>query len=212
MLERQADERMPEDNKAAPREERSAEPKPALAMVQSPNPEMPTAAPREIPPDAMDVSLLPQPEEKPVEQKPEPRPVQAAPPKPVKNAAPAPERRRIDAPTREKATTRAKASVASTAANNVGFGRSDRDTNYPGLVHAHLRRHQPAGRGEQGTATVTFSLGGGGRVTSVRLARGSGVSSIDSEVTAMVRRASPFPAPPSGRSQSFTVPVSFRQN
>ncbi len=97
----------------------------------SPDPEMATAAPREIPPDTMDVSLLPQPEEKPVETsepkpaepaetkpveqkpveetKPEPKPVQAAPPKPVKNAAKAKERRRIDAPTREKATREAKA-------------------------------------------------------------------------------------------------------
>ena len=90
-LERQADERLPDDNAAAPREERQpAEPKPAIAMVESATPDIATAAPREIPPDAMDVSLLPQPEEKPVEQKPEPKEKQAAPPKPVKNAATAP--------------------------------------------------------------------------------------------------------------------------
>ena len=45
-----------------------------------------------------------------------------------------------------------------------------------------------------------------------RLARGSGIASIDQEVQTMVRRASPFPAPPSGRAQSFTVPVRFRLN
>ena len=60
--------RLPADNAAAPREQRQpAESKPAIAMVTSPDPEMATAAPREIPPDTMDVSLLPQPEEKPVE-------------------------------------------------------------------------------------------------------------------------------------------------
>jgi len=59
---------------------------------------------------------------------------------------------------------------------------------------------------------VTFSLDGGGRVTASRLARGSGVASLDAEVQAMVRRASPFPAPPGGASRSFTVPVSFRLN
>ena len=84
-------------------------------------------------------------------------------------------------------------------------------------MSAHLRRHQqyPAdarSRGEQGTATVSFSLDGGGRVTSERLVRGSGIASIDQEVQAMVRRSSPFPAPPSGRGASFTVPVSFRLN
>jgi len=85
------------------------------------------------------------------------------------------------------------------------------------LVSAHLARYKqyPAdarSRGDGGTATVAFSLSGSGGVTSVRLTRGSGVASIDQEVQAMVRRASPFPAPPDGRSTSFTVPVSFRLN
>jgi colicin import membrane protein len=99
----------------------------------------------------------------------------------------------------------------------VGVGRSDRDTNYPGLVSAHLRRYRqyPAdarNRGDQGTAAVSFGLDSGGRVTSARLVRGSGITSIDQEVQAMVRRASPFPAPPDGRPRSFTVPVNFRLN
>ena len=99
----------------------------------------------------------------------------------------------------------------------MGVGRSNNDTNYPGLVSAHLRRHQqyPAdarSRGETGTASVTFGIGGSGSVTSVQLARSSGVGSIDQEVQAMVRRASPFPAPPGGRAQSFTIPVNFRLN
>jgi protein TonB len=239
-LERQADEPTPADNAAAPREQRQpAESKPAIAMVTSPDPAMATAAPREIPPDTMDVSLLPQPEEKPVataepkpaeptpteakpveqkpveETKPEPKPVQAA-PKPVKNAEKAKERRRIDAPTREKAMREAKApqSDPTVAGSGRGAGHSSRDSNYQGLVSAHLRRHKqyPAdarARGDRGRAAVTFSLSGSGGVTSVRLARASGIASIDQEVQAMVRRASPFPAPPDGRPVSFTVPVSF---
>lgn len=102
----------------------------------------------------------------------------------------------------------------SVASSGIGRGRSDLDTNYRGIVAAHLARHKQypsdaRSRGDQGTPTVSFSLSGSGSVTSVRLVRGSGVASIDGEVTAMVRRASPFPAPPSGRAQSFTVPVSF---
>ena len=202
---------------AAPEQQAAqAEPKPTVAMVESPDPEMATATPREAPPDAADVTLLPQPD-KPVEKKPDPKPAQAAPPKPVKNAAPAREQRRIAAPTREKAAKEAKASSPSTRANNIGVGRSDKDTNYPGLVSAHLRRFQqyPAAarsRGDQGTASVTFGIGGSGSVTSVRLARSSGIGSIDQEVQAMVRRASPFPAPPGGHAQSFTIPVNFRLN
>jgi protein TonB len=194
-----------------------AEQKPAVAMIETPVPDTATAKPQETAPPPTEVTLLPQPEEKPVEQKPEPKPVQAAPPKPVKDAKPAKEPRRIAAPTREKSSREAKASNPSTAANNVGVGRSDRDTNYPGLVSAHLRRYQQypsdaRSRGDQGTATVSFSLDGGGRVTSSRLVRGSGIASIDQEVQAMVRRASPFPAPPGGQGRSFTVPVAFRLN
>ena len=197
-------------------ETKPEEPKPFVAMLESQTPEIAIAAPRETP-DTTDVTLLPQPEDKPVEKKPDPKPVQAAPPKPVKDAKPAQEQRRTAAPTREKAAKEAKASMPSSQANNVGVGRSNNDTNYPGLVSAHLRRYQqyPAdarGRGDQGTASVTFGISGSGGVTSVRLARSSGVGSIDQEVQAMVRRASPFPAPPGGRAQSFTVPVNFRLN
>jgi protein TonB len=180
------------------------QPKPAIAMVESPKPEEATAKPQEIAPDTAEMTLLP-------------KPKQAAPPKPIRNVAPAREPRRLEAPTRERAAQQANAAAPSTAANNIGVGRSDNATNYAGLVSAHLRRHQqyPAearSRGDQGTATVSFSLDGGGRVTSARLARGSGIAIIDQEVQAMVRRASPFPAPPGGRAQSFTVPVSFRLN
>ena len=164
--------------------------------------------PREAQPDT-EVALVPPPEQKLAEPK--------AAPKPVQNAAPAKEPRRIAAPTKEHAQKQAKAPPATAPANNVGVGRSDNDSNYAGIVSAHLRRHQqyPAdarSRGETGTATVSFGLDGGGRVTSSRLVRGSGIASIDQEVQAMVRRSSPFPAPPSGRGQSFTVPVSFRLN
>jgi protein TonB len=209
-----------EDKIAEPEQAQPADQKPAVAMVESPAPDTATAAPREMPPETTELSLLPQPEkplEPQTEAKPVPKPVQAAPPKPVKNAAPAKERRRIEAPTTDRAVTQAKASTPSTAANSVGIGRSDASSNYPGLVSAHLRRYQQypsdaRSAGQQGTATISFSLDGGGRVTSSRLARGSGVSSIDGEVQAMVRRASPFPAPPGGAPRSFTVPVSFRLN
>ena len=163
--------------------------------------------PRETSRDT-EVTLVPPPPKKPAEPK--------HTTKPVEHAKPAKEARRIDAPTKERAQKQAKA-APSTAANNVGVGRSDNDTNYAGLVSAHLRRYQqyPAdarSRGEHGTATVTFALDGGGRVTSARLVRGSGIASIDQEVQAMVRRASPFPAPPSHHAVSFTVPVTFRLN
>ena len=207
-----------------------SDPKPAITMVETPQPEQATAPPRQTPPDSMDVTLLPQPEQKlvkpaetkPVQQKPAPKQVQPKPePKQRIAARPAEtkaaEPTRIAAPTRDRASEQARASNPSNPANNIGLGRSDYDTNYRGLVAAHLARYKqyPAdarSRGDRGTAAVTFSIGGGGGVTSVGLARSSGVASIDQEVVAMVRRASPFPAPPGGRAQSFTVPVSFHLN
>ncbi len=195
---------------AAPQEPTQAEQKPAVAMVETPAPDTATAKPQETPPPPpTEVTLLPQPEEKPVEKKPEAKPKQAAPPKPIKDAKPAKEQRRIAAPTRENAAREAKASTPSTAANNFGVGRSSRDSNYPGIVRAHLARYKQSVGSTQGSATVSFTVGSSGGVAGVRLARASGVAAIDQEVQAMVRRASPFPPPPDGRAQSFSVPVSF---
>jgi len=110
--------------------------------------------------------------------------------------------------------TRDRTTPSAPSSNSIGRGQSNSDANYRGIVAAHLARFKqfPAdarSHGDQGVVTVTFGLSGGGSVTSARLVKGSGVASIDQEATAMVRRASPFPAPPSGRAMSFTVPVSF---
>lgn len=201
----------PQDVPVAP-EEKAPE---QTAKSETPAENVVTETPKreeEKPPEVTretELALTPPPQEE--------KPKKAQPPKPAQNAAPAKERRRIEAPTKEQSTKPAKASAPSAAANNVGVGRSDADSNYAGLVSAHLRRHQQypseaRSRGDQGTAKVSFSLDGGGRVTSSNLVRGSGIASIDQEVQAMVRRSSPFPAPPSGRGVSFTVPVSFRLN
>jgi len=141
-------------------------------------------------------------------------PLRVAPPKRVETAPPRQPKQQH--PVRQRqAMLPAAAGAPATSANGVGRGRSDADSNYRGLVAAHLARYKrfptdARSRGDQGVASVAFSLDTGGRVSSVALVRGSGVASLDQEVQAMVHRASPFPAPPSGRPMSFTVPVSFR--
>jgi protein TonB len=158
---------------------------------------------------------------------PPPKPAQTEPPRaeqkpPVQRVERTPEPRRTTRRERpqgaargENPTTRsAPASTPSVASSSIGVGRSDAHSNYKGAVSAHLARHKqyPAearARGDQGTPAVSFAIDGSGRVASVRLARSSGVASLDREIEAMVRRASPFPAPPGGRGMSFTVPVSF---
>ena len=152
-----------------------------VAMVETPKAEIPTVLPRETPPDAQ--ATLAVRREQP------------------KMARPAEQKQKKAAPPSE---------------SKVSAGGSGRTAvaslaNYDGLVSAHLRRHQSAARsnGVTGSGAVTFSLSGGGSVTSVRIAKGTGAAVLDQEILAMVRRASPFPAPPDGQPKSFTVPLHF---
>lgn len=177
--------------------------------------------PNEPPPTEVAAQPEPAPEPEPVpepEPTPEPKPAETqaviVPEKPVTPPV-KPEPKVTEKPRPKKTVPKRTASAPSSAASSgIGEGRSSLDRNYPGMVAAHLARHKrfpPEARasGNGGTATVSFSLDGSGRVTSVRLSRSSGVASLDAETQAMVRRASPFPAPPSGRTMSFTVPVNF---
>lgn len=213
-----------QDQAAAPSEQ---SPTTTASVEPDPPPPEPQAQPE--PPPA--VTAAPDPEPKPdvAASVPEPRPL--PPPKPVvprrddKPAKPVQAQTEKESPVKKRGehNTRIAARTADTPANERtspaasgrGVGRSDADSNYPGQVFAHLARYKqlPANAlktGEQAKPTVAFGLDGGGRVTSVRLARGSGNSSIDQAVQAMVRRASPFPAPPSGHAKNFSITVTFR--
>jgi protein TonB len=173
-----------------------------FAMVKTPEAVTPTAPPRDTPPD-MHAVMTPS-REQPKEVTPD------DPKQPVQKKA-----EKKD--TEQKKATRPAPSVASNAASGAGKRSVAADPNYNGRVAAHLARHKqyPAAarsNGTQGVGTVTFSINGSGSVTSVSIARGTGAAILDQELTAMVRRASPFPAPPDGQAKSFTVPVSFKLN
>lgn len=82
-----------------------------------------------------------------------------------------------------------------------------------GSLMAHLNRYKrfPAGA-SPGTVQVAFSIDRSGRVVSARLMRGSGDAALDSEAVAMIRRASPVPAPPAGLGGgtiALAVPIRF---
>jgi periplasmic protein TonB len=79
---------------------------------------------------------------------------------------------------------------------------------YPPSVRAHLAHHQRPSVG-QGRSLVAFAVDGRGRLTRVSVVRGSGSAMLDREATSMVRRASPFPAPPDGTPKTFTVLIRF---
>jgi protein TonB len=188
--------------------------------------EIPTPAPVEVaelpPPMTTPEPKVEQPPEPPKSRPPEVEAVKPKPPEPkvTKPVEKPPLSTSVEQPKREKqrrAKVRGKrkvASIASSASSGIGRGRSDASTNYRGVVAAHLARHKryPAdsrSRGEEGSTTVSFTIDGGGEVTRVSITRRTGLASLDAETVAMVRRASPFPAPPTGQAMSFTVPVSF---
>lgn len=120
-----------------------------------------------------------------------------------------------DAPRRAERNDRQNAaSVAATTSSGIGRGASNADATYPGIVAARLARFkqyptEARARGDQGSATVTFTLDGDGSVTHVALTKKTGIASLDRESQAMVRRAAPFPPTPTGGPMSFTVPVNF---
>ncbi len=68
-------------------------------------------------------------------------------------------------------------------------------------------------RGWQGDCLLDLKLDGSGNVLSASVKESSGHEALDNQALEMVRKASPFPAPPEalrGRSFNITVPVSFK--
>lgn len=163
----------------------------------------------------------------PPEQKPQPTPPTAEPPKPVPDRKPTPAKPKVISPNARKPTetTPAPRTTASPqverqgpTASAVSSGASAAAiASYNQIVRAHLLRYKqyPAGAksaGQQGIASVVFTLGRGGQVLSSRLGRSSGDPALDAEVVAMVRRAQPFPPFPSDMknpAMGFNVPIAF---
>ncbi len=82
-------------------------------------------------------------------------------------------------------------------------GKLQRAKRYPDMARA---------RGDQGVATVTFTMDRSGHVLAVALARSTGSAALDEEAVAMIRRAEPLPPLPAeipGATVTLTVPVSF---
>jgi len=79
---------------------------------------------------------------------------------------------------------------------------------YRAAVRAAVGRHRPRGVG-RGRVTVTFSVGPMGALRGVSVARSSGNSQLDQAALAAVRNAAPFPAPPSGAGQTYSLPIYF---
>ena len=153
--------------------------------------------------------LRPEPEKKPepkVQPRRKPEQVRERPkPKP---AAPSAEKRRaqVQAPRESQR--------AAAPQNSRGAASSVSPARWQARLASHLERRKryPAAakrQGQQGTAQVRFTVDASGNVQSVSLVRSSGVALLDEEVVALVRRASPVPAPPPGVNRTIVVPIRF---
>ena len=183
-----------------------SEPQPTPVQLPEPEirlPELPTI------PDALAVLAPPPPEppkrvEKPAARKPPPKPrvVERKPverPRQREAAAPPPAPPRAEAPNPASSGAVAQPSVSTAS--------------WRGSLIAHLNRYKRfPGGASPGTVQVAFAIDRGGNVVSARLAGSSGDAALDQEAVAMVRRASPVPAPPGGLGGgtiSLAVPVRF---
>ncbi len=89
---------------------------------------------------------------------------------------------------------------------------------YGGLLGRAIAKHKSYPkiaqmRGHQGDVLLDLRLDGEGNVLSAKVKEGSGYESLDKQALEMVRKASPFPAPPESlrnRTFNITVPVSFK--
>lgn len=159
-------------------------PPPAPPVIQQPTPEPEVV----VAPKPKLVLEKPKPKAKPVVKPPKPTPTPPVPAaKPVEQTAPTPNRAAAAAPAAQQPSI----SSANAAAK----------ASWQSQLLSHLARHkrypdEARRRGIQGTCQVRFNLDGSGAVLSVELAKSSGNAAIDRATLAMIRRASPVPAPP----------------
>lgn len=154
--------------------------------------------------------VRPEPPKEEVKEKPREKPRKK--PEPVK-AKPKPSQQSVE---RNKAQVQAPREAPRAAAqqNSSGSSSSVSPARWQARVASHLERRKrypstARKQGQQGTAQVRFTIDGSGNVQSVSLVRSSGVALLDEEVVALVRRASPVPAPPPGVNRTIVVPIRF---
>lgn len=110
-------------------------------------------------------------------------------------------RRRGQSDGQAEATAAAASRQSRGQAAQAGTGSA---SNYPGRVMRRLRSVRVRGGGRRGRAVVGFSIGSGGGLASVFIVTSSGNARLDRNAISHVRRAAPFPAPPSGARTRFS--------
>jgi protein TonB len=136
-------------------------------------------------------------------------PAQETPAKPKKHSKPNPNRERASE-RKQKGAASARAKTGTHARTGRISASSGSALNYAALVRARVAARKPGGNGGRGTVVVAFSVSRSGGLTSARISRSSGNSSLDGRVLAAVRSVGPFPPPPAGANLNFTMPFYFK--
>lgn len=171
---------------------------PPVGPTPVPDPEVVLPAPQ---PEA---EKKPEEEELPREEVPQQQSASQATPAPLTTAPP-----RVDVK---------EAPVAPAASPGTAAAVSRSTATWEKTLVAHLNRHKryPEGarvRSIQGAVSVAFSIDRTGNVLDARIVNSSGSSFLDEEALAVLRRASPLPAPPAampGAALDLTLPIHFR--
>jgi protein TonB len=176
---------------------------PAEPVIRLPDP----------PPVADAVVVPPVPVVRPRQEPPKParpQPDRPRPPRRAETRSTRPPAPRTSAPQRVETPHAAEAAAPVMGAASAA---TPSPASWRGLLGAHINRFKraPSG-GASGMTQVVFTIDRAGRVLSARLASSSGDPGLDSEAVAMMRRASPVPAPPAaigGATVTLVVPVRF---
>ncbi|WP_412073410.1 TonB family protein [Tritonibacter mobilis] len=83
-------------------------------------------------------------------------------------------------------------------------------SNYQGLVMRKIFRVRKPRTSVKGVAHVSFVIGGGGQLASVRIRKSSGSSELDQLALQQIRKAAPFPPPPAGARTQFSIAIKGR--
>lgn len=176
-------------------------PTPEIAPLTPP----PDLAPAPVPPTVIPEVALPPP----------PRQVEKPPPVKAEKKAdvakpPAPKKEQRQAKSLDAAPA-AKAAAPDSGSGSLGAAQQ---ASWKSKVFAHIKRRQrypsaSRARGDEGVATVRFTIDSSGNVLSSSLVKSSGFPALDEEAVALLKRASPVPAPPDGQGRPVTVPINF---
>ncbi|MCE8006149.1 TonB family protein [Aestuariivita sp.] len=106
--------------------------------------------------------------------------------------------------TGSRQATAARQATASGQAQDSGNAAA---SNYPGQVMRKIARVPKPRVDARGTAIIRFSISGSGGLSGASVAQSSGSAALDQAALRVIRRAAPFPPPPTGARRSFSIRI-----